>query len=194
MIIKYNQDSKIIFAISAVTSFLSMMAFPTMQKYIVTELPASYIAIEQIGITVSLIVLCQLWNNDAFRAWSLKMFRKVYISEIASGFVLYAYSVLFGINAWVIAIGRLILFSMITVWLSRMIIAFESMLFSGKDREEYDNNYQLVCSVSALLGSSAALMIEPDIETSLFLWALSLIGNAGWLVLYKRLNKRIKEE
>lgn len=95
-------------------------------------------------------------------------------------------------NAWVLAVGSLFVTSIVSVWLSRIIIAFKSILFKERDREDYDNNHELVYSIAAFIGSVISLIFNPNLVIALVLWAVATLGDIGWLLVYfKNKNKLI---
>ena len=84
------------------------------------------------------------------------------------------------------AIGSLIYTSAVSVLLSRVIIAFKAVLFKEKEREEFDNDFQLACSISSLIGFGLALIYPPSLTVSLVLWGIACLNNLGWIIVYNR--------
>lgn len=189
--IKTDSNSKILFICIAITAMLNAMAYPAVTKFLVSSLPARWLAIEEIVITFSLIVLCRLWNNDTFRNKSIPKFVYIYFTEGLIGSALVFYSAFIDLNPWILAIGFLILTSIISVWLSRIIIAFKSILFKDREREDYDNNHELVYSIAAFVGSVVAIVINPPIRLALIIYGIAILGDVGWIIVYFRNKEKL---
>jgi hypothetical protein len=167
------------------------VGYPTIHKVCIELLPARYIAFEQLAISFFLILFCTLWKNHNFRNKTIKIFLMLSTLEMTCGIIL-AFSMTIWFNVWIFAIGSLIYTSAISVWLSRAIIAFKSVLFVEKEREDFDNNLQLACSISSLIGFGAALIYPPSLPICLILWGIGCINNLGWIIVYLRNKTNLK--
>ena len=178
-------DKDIIIGFQFVSDILICIGWPTVHKVCVELLPTRYLAFEQLAISFFLILFCSLWKNDKFRAKSINLFYYLSLFELISGITL-AFLMSIWFNVWVYAIGSLIYTSAVSVLLSRIIIAFKAVLFREKEREDFDNDFQLASSVSSLIGFGLALIYPPSLTISLILWGIACLNNLGWIIVYKR--------
>jgi hypothetical protein len=104
-----------------------------------------------------------------------------------------AFSMVFSFNVWVYAIGSLIYIGLISVFLSRVEIAFKSKLFAERERENFDNDMELAASSSSLIGFGIASLVEIPLSTALTLWGIAWIGNLGWIMVYLKNKNTLKK-
>ena len=69
-------------------------------------------------------------------------------------------------------------------------MTFKSKLWNNDERENYDNNIQIIGGIVAILGYVMALFFLPSLKTSLVLWGVAyLVDDLGWaIVFYKNKN------
>jgi uncharacterized protein YacL len=182
---RHVNDKNIIIGFQFISDILICIGWPTIHKVCIELLPTRYLAFEQLAISFFLILFCSLWKKDTFREKSINIFYYLSLFELISGMVL-AFLMSIWFNVWVYAIGSLIYTSAISVLLSRIIIAFKAALFKEKDREDFDNDYQLTSSISSLIGCGLALIYPPSLTISLILWGIACLNNLGWVIVYKR--------
>jgi uncharacterized protein YacL len=182
---RHVNDKNIIIGFQFISDILICIGWPTIHKVCIELLPTRYLAFEQLAISFFLILFCSLWKKDTFREKSINIFYYLSLFELISGMVL-AFLMSIWFNVWVYAIGSLIYTSAISVLLSRIIIAFKAALFKEKDREDFDNDYQLTSSISSLIGFGFALIYPPSLTISLILWGIACLNNLGWVIVYKR--------
>ena len=108
---------------------------------------------------------------------------------MVSGMIL-AFSMAVWFNVWVFAIGSLIYTGAVSILLGRVETAFKAKLFKERNREDFDNDMQLACSLSSLIGFGIASIISIPIVSALILWGIAWIGNLGWIIVYLK-NRKI---
>jgi len=161
-------------------------------KTCVELLPAQWLSFEQLLISLFLIVACALWKNSKFRGNTIKIFQYLSFFEIVVGVIL-AILMILNFNVWVYAVSSLLLTGLISVFLNRAEVAFKSTLFVNRDREDFDNDMELACSSSSLIGFAIATVMPVSLNTALILWAISWFGNFGWLIVYYRNRKSLEK-
>lgn len=80
---------------------------PTITKAIITELPAQWLAIESLTVSVSGLIIGMAWKGK-IRKTAIKYFSVLAISESVLGFLLGMYLCFIHYNVWVFAIASLI--------------------------------------------------------------------------------------
>ena len=168
------------------------LGWATIHKVCVELLPAQWLSFEQLMISIFLITACFLWKNEKFRKNTISIFLFLSIFEMLTGMVM-AFSMVFSFNVWVYAIGSLLYTGLISVFLSRIEIAFKSKLFVERDRENFDNDMELAVSSSSLIGFGVASLIEIPLNTALILWGIAWIGNLGWIMVYLKNKNALKK-
>lgn len=174
------------------TNLALSIASPTITKTIVTALPTQWLAFQSLVGCISGSFFGIMWNKENFRTFSIPLFMKLEIGEMIFGIVL-AITMCFYFNAWIFAIGSMVFTSIISVWLGRILIAFRSILWVGEKREQYDNNGLLNANISCLIGFLIAAIIPIPLKVALVLWALYCLYNIGWIILYQRNKKLLKD-
>lgn len=188
----YIKDKDLIIGINSISEVLLCIGYATIHKTCVELLPTRYLAFEQLAISFFLILFCTLWKNEKFRKKTLTFFLILSLIEMLSGIIL-AFSMSIYFNVWIFAIGSLAYTSGISVWLSRAIISFKSVLFKEREREDFDNDSQLYYSVSSLIGFGISLVYPPPLTICLILWGIACLSNLGWITVYMRNKKRLAE-
>lgn len=168
------------------------IGWATIHKVCVELLPTQWLSFEQLAISLFLILICSLWKNDNFRDKSIKLFLLISILEMLCGMLL-TISMAIEFNVWIYAIGSLIMVSLISVLLSRIEIAFKAKLFNNRDRENFDNDMELACSTSSLIGFGIASIVSVPLNVALYLWGIAFIQNLGWIIVYFLNKKELKE-
>jgi len=172
-----------------VSMVLMCIAWPTLQKTCITLLPARWIALQNVVVSVSGVVFAWMWKNEKFRQLSINGYLPIAVIEILFGTIL-SFLMMFNFNVWVYAIGQLICTSVISVYIGRMTNAFRAIIFKDRERENYDNNIYLWSNAAAILGFFLSLLKPPPLNISLLLWGISWIFSIGWIIVYIK-NKNI---
>ena len=186
--IEWN-NKNILIAFHFFPDVLLGIGWASIHKVCVELLPAQWLSFEQLMLSVFLIIACSLWKNDKFRDKSLSIFLYLSIFEMISGMIL-AFSMAVWFNVWIFAVGSLIYTGAISILLNRVEVSFKSKLFNNRGRENFDNDMELACSLSSLIGFGIASIISIPINSALILWGIAWLGNIGWIVVYLK-NKKI---
>lgn len=189
--LKFNNKSILILS-HFIPDILIGLGWATIHKVCVELLPAQWLSFEQLMISVFLIIACFLWKNEKFRKNTISIFLFLSIFEMLTGMIM-AFSMVFSFNVWVYAIGSLIYIGLISVFLSRVEIAFKSKLFAERERENFDNDMELAASSSSLIGFGIASLVEIPLSTALTLWGIAWIGNLGWIMVYLKNKNTLKK-
>lgn len=186
--IEWN-NKNILIAFHFFPDVLLGVGWASIHKVCVELLPTQWLSFEQLMLSVFLIIACSLWKNDKFREKSLKIFLYLSIFEMISGMIL-AFSMAVWFNVWIFAIGSLIYTGAVSILLNRVEVSFKSKLFNYRDREDFDNDMELACSLSSLIGFGIASIISIPISSALILWGIAWVGNLGWIMVYIK-NKKM---
>ena len=186
--IEWN-NKNILIAFHFFPDVLIGIGWATIHKVCVELLPTQWLSFEQLMLSAFLILACSLWKNDKFRENSIKIFLYLSIFEMVSGMII-AFSMAVWFNVWIFAIGSLIYTGAVSILLSRVETAFKAKLFKERNREDFDNDMQLACSLSSLIGFGIASIISIPIVSALILWGIAWIGNLGWIIVYLK-NRKI---
>ena len=167
-----------------VSGFLVTYISPTIVKDIYSKLPAEWIAFEALFGSVASLLISMLWRNK-IRQEAIKKFLYLVAAETICGVLLCLYLVVIEYNVWVLAIASLIYTSFITIFVGKCIMAFKSKLWNNDERENYDNNIQIIGGIVAILGYAMALFFLPSLQTCLVLWGIAyLVDDLGWAIVY----------
>lgn len=172
-----------------VSGFLLTYISPTIVKDIYSKLPAEWIAFEALFGSIAGLLISMLWRNK-IRQQAIKKFLYLVAIETICGVLLCLYLVLVEYNVWILAIASLIYTSFVTIFVGKCIMAFKSKLWNNDERENYDNNIQIIGGIVSILGYAMALFFLPSLKTSLILWGVAyLVDDLGWaIVFYKNKN------
>ena len=172
------------------SGFLLSYIAPTIIKDIYSKLPAEWIAFESLFGSASGLFISILWRGT-IRDSAIKRFTALVITETLCGLLLCFYLVCIEYNVWVLAIASLLYTSLVTQFVGKCIMAFKSKLWSHEDRENYDNNTQIIIGLVAIIGNLIALLFLPSLKLALILWGVAyLVDDVGWLIVYLK-NKNI---
>ena len=73
-------------------------------------------------------------------------------------------------------------------------MVFKTKLWNEHEREVYDNNADIICGITCILGFGVALLFMPSFKTALLIWGTScLFDNIGWGVVYMKNKKKLIE-
>lgn len=184
-----DKTSSILLLFAFIQSLMMALAYPAIRKVTGELLPSQYFAIEAFLQCLVGLFVCFLWNFKKFRLNSFKLFKILAWLEIIVCAVIGIYCY-FNFNIWVFAIGSLLVSCIITIYLARIINSFRVATFPDRQREFYDNNMNIITSISALIGLGIGIFFPIPLSTSILLWGFGCFATIGWLVIYKR-NKQI---
>lgn len=164
------------------------MSYPYIYAETIKVVPKSYITVEQLLACLGTIIFCGLWNKYSDRLF--KHYRKILVVEIIADIILFADVITRG-NLKFYFLLNIIIYSIITRNLACGGTKLRALCNpTEKERERYDNNNNVIASVSTILGASTALIIPQNIN---ILFILALIGNTVdnffYLYIYNKLQK-----
>ena len=186
--IEWN-NKNILIAFRFFPDILIGIGWASIHKVCVELLPTQWLSFEQLALSLFFIIMCSLWKNEKFRQKSLNIFLYLSIFEMISGMIL-AFSMAVWFNVWIYAIGSLIYTGAISILLNRIGISFKSKLFNNRSRENFDNDMDLACSLSSLIGFGIASIISIPISYALIFWGIAWLSNLGWIIVYIK-NKKM---
>lgn len=157
-------------------NFLSTLFYSVSYPYIYAEMmkvvPKSFISIEQILTCVGTIIFCSLWNKYSDRLF--KHYKLILWVEVIADTILFS-DVIIRNDLSFYFLLNVIIYCIVTRNLSCGGTKMRAKVNpTEKDREKYDNNSNVVCSIATLLGSGFAMIFDVPL-TALFI--LAFIGN-----------------
>jgi len=167
---------------------------PAITKAIITELPAEWLAVQSLVMSVSGLLIGMIWKGK-IRGWAIKFFLWFAICESLCGCLLGLYLAFVHYNVWVFAICSLFYTTFITTFVGKCIMAFKAKLWPEKEREIFDNNKSIVASIVCIVGFGLALLLMPSLKLALILWGVCcIIDDIGWIIVYSRNSDSLKYE
>ena len=174
-------------------NFFSTLFYAVSYPYIYAEMmkvvPKLFISIEQILACAGTIVFCSLWNKFSDRLF--RHYRLILWLEVIADIILFA-DVIIRQDLSFYFLLNIIIYCIITRNLACGGTKMRAIVNpTEKDRERYDNNANVVCSVATLLGSGTAMIIDVPL---VMLFILAFIGNTidnfFYLYIYKHIPER----
>lgn len=173
------------------SNLICTLFYATSYPYIYAEtvkiVPHYYISLEQIMICLGTIFFCRLWNKYSDKLF--KYYRLFLLFEILADLFLFA-DVLLRNNLSFYFLLNVIIASTITKNLSCGGAKMRAMVNpSEREREQFDNNSNIVNAIATLAGASVAIVFDIELK---WLFILAFIGNASdnffYLYIYKVVN------
>ena len=164
------------------------MSYPYIYAETIKVVPKPYITFEQLFACIGTIIFCRLWNKYSDRLF--KYYRAILIAEIAADAFLFA-DVMIRNDLKFYFLLNVIIYSIITRNLSCGGVKMRAMVNpTEKLRERYDNNNNVIASVSTILGASLSLLTHCNL-TTLFVFAVigNTVDNFFYLYIYSRLRR-----
>jgi hypothetical protein len=97
-------------------------------------------------------------------------------------------------NVWIFAILTLFYSSIITTFIGKCIMMFQSKLWNGKEREMYDNTASIARNAVAMVGFALAILAMPSLQTAILMWGIGCIfDDIGWIIVYRKTRRSIIE-
>lgn len=169
------------------SNLLCTLFYATSYPYIYAEavkiIPHLYISVEQILICLGTIIFCRLWNKYSDELF--KHYRLFLLLEIVADLILFA-DVLVRQNLRFYFLLNLIIASTVTKNLSCGGVKMRAMVNpSEKEREQFDNNSNIVNAAATLIGAGLAIIFNIDLQW-LFIFAFigNIIDNIFYLYIY----------
>lgn len=181
--------SKLMLLANFVSVLFYSMSYPYIYAQTCKIVPTYYISIEQLLSCISTIIFCGLWNKYSDRLFN--HYSKIVIAETLLDIVLFA-DVMIRSDLKFYFLLNVIIYALITRNMACGGTKMRAMVNpTERDREQYDNNSNIVVSVSTILGTVAAFIYMPDFKV---LCVLALIGNVSDNLLYWHIYRKIKKE
>ena len=170
-----------------VSSFISNLfysiAYPTIHFVLIKDVGEKYVALNSIVICLGGMLFPVLWNKRSDKLY------KVY------GYLLTTEGILYTLIGFLIVIGAIvpkmyyILDTLLFAIISKNVICGNNKLlaFRYKDnREEYDNNYNIVANASSLIGFTLNILLSLDTNVAFILLTIGIIfDNIFYYQVYK---------
>ena len=185
--------SKRLSKIMLIANFVSVLFYSMSYPYIYAQtckiVPTYYISIEQLLSCISTIIFCGLWNK--YSDGLFNHYSKIVIAETLLDIVLFA-DVMIRSDLKFYFLLNVIIYALITRNMACGGTKMRAMVNpTERNREQYDNNSNIVVSVATILGTVAAFIYMPDFKV---LCVLALIGNVSDNVLHWHIYRKIKKE
>ena len=188
-----DSNQKWIISTLFITGLLMSYVSPAISKAWVTELPAEWLAFQSLTYSLVGLFIGMLWRG-CIRNWAIHYFIILCIVESLAGFAVGMWLCFVEYNAWVLAIACLLYGTLISEFIAKCLMTFRPKLWNDQEREVYDNNNDIVCGIYCIIGYVCALLFMPSIKTAMFIWGICcLFDNVGWMVVYYRNRKIIRE-
>lgn len=163
------------------------LSYPYIYAETVKIVPHYYISLEQIMVCLGTIVFCRLWNkySDKF----FRHYRLFLLIEIAADLILFS-DVIIRQDLSFYFLFNLIIASVITKNLSCGGVKMRAVVNpSEKEREQFDNNSNIVNAVATLIGAGMAMLFDIGI-IYLFVFAFlgNIIDNIFYLFIYEKIR------
>ena len=192
--LKVQKNQGLLLLCSTITGFLFCYISPQIQKEIVTALPAEFISIQSLWWCFSALMIGIVWKGTT-RDFAIKYFTILALSESILSFVLAMYLVFIAYNVWVFAIGSLLYSSMVSIFVGKCIMCFESKLWQNREREDFDNTNPIVRNIVSCLGFGISIFAMPSIKVAIFIWGVTCVADdIGWIIIYNKNRQAIMEE
>lgn len=164
--------------IMLLSNFICTLFYATSYPYIYAEtvkiVPHFYISLEQIMLCLGTIFFCRIWNKYSNKLFSY--YRAFLLLEILADIILFT-DVLIRSNLSFYFLFNVIIASTITKNLSCGGVKMRAMVNpSEREREQFDNNSNIVNAVATLVGASLAMIFNIELKLLLI---LAFIGNAA---------------
>lgn len=192
--LKVQKNQGLLLACSTVTGFLFCYISPRVEKEIISSLPAEFLSVQSLWWCLSALLIGIVWKGTT-RETAIKYFTVLALTESFMGFCLGMYLVFVEYNVWVFAIGSLLYSSMVSIFVGKCIMCFESKLWQNREREDFDNTNSIVRGIVNCLGFGIAIFAMPPIKVAVFIWGVTcVIDDIGWIIIYNRCRKQIMEK
>ena len=178
---------------SAISGLIYTYSNPPIVKEIISKLPPEWISFEGAWFCLSALIIGAIWKNKT-REFAMRFFTWFALAESLGSFALSLYLVFVNYNVWVFAILTLLYSSIITTFIGKCIMMFQSKLWNGKEREIYDNTNSIFRNGVAMLGFAISILAMPSLKIAILLWGIGCIfDDIGWIIVYNKTKQRIIE-
>lgn len=175
------------------SNLLCTLFYATSYPYIYAEtvkvVPHLYISLEQIMMCLGTIIFCKLWNTHSDKLF--RHYKTILLTEILADLVLFL-DVIVRHDLSFYFLLNVTIACTITKNLSCGGVKMRAMVNpSEKEREQFDNNSNIVNAVGTLLGAGLALLADLELRT-LFIFAFigNVVDNLFYLYIYSKIRMR----
>ena len=191
--IQVQENQGMLLFSSAISGLIYTYSNPPIVKEIISKLPPEWISFEGAWFCLSALLIGAIWKGKT-REFAMRFFTWLAITESVGSFLLSIYLVFVNYNVWVFAILTLLYSSIITTFIGKCIMMFQSRLWNGREREMYDNTSSIFRNGVAMIGFAIAILAMPSLNTAILLWGVGCIfDDIGWIMVYNRTRDRIVE-
>ena len=191
--IQIQQNQGYLLFSSAISGLIYTYSNPPIVKEIISKLPPEYISFEGAWCCLSALIIGALWKSKT-REIAIKYFTYLALTESIASFILALFLLFVHYNVWIFAISTLLYSSIITTFIGKCIMMFESNLWKGKEREMFDNTSSIFRNGIAMIGFAVAILAMPSLKVAIFLWGIGCIfDDIGWIIVYNKTRNTIIE-
>lgn len=174
------------------SNLLCTLFYATSYPYIYAEtvkaVPHLYISIEQITMCLGTIIFCKLWNTHSDKLF--RYYKLILLAEILADLVLFL-DVIVRQDLSFYFLLNVTIACTITKNLSCGGVKMRAMVNpSEKEREQFDNNSNIVNAAATLVGAFVSIIAKFDFK---ILFILAFIGNIIDNFFYLYIYQKIKE-
>lgn len=192
--LKVQKNQGLLLTCSTITGFLFCYISPRIQKEIISNLPAEFLSVQSLWWCLSALLIGIVWKGTT-RETAIKYFTVLALTESFMGFCLGMYLVFVEYNVWIFAIGSLLYSSMVSIFVGKCIMCFESKLWQNREREDFDNTNSIVRGIVNCLGFGIAIFAMPSTKVAVFIWGVTCVfDDIGWIIIYNKNRANILKE
>lgn len=191
--IQIQENQGILLFSSAISGFIYTYSHAPVMKEIISKLPPEYISAEAAWFCLSSLIMGAIWKNKT-REMAIRYFTWIAMAESIGSFLISAYLVFVRYNVWAFAILTAFYASIVTTFIGKCVMMFQSKLWNGREREMYDNTSSIFRNGVAMIGFAVAILAMPSLNTAILLWGIGCVfDDIGWIIVYNKTRDRILE-
>lgn len=178
--------SRLMLLSAFLSSIFYAASYPYIYQQTVAVVPRSYISVEQILPCIGVVIFCRMWNKYSDRLF--RYYRIMLWAEIIADTILFA-DVLLRHNLRFYFLLNIIIYSIVTRCLACGGTKMRALVHpTDRERERYDNNCNIICSVATLMSAGFAVVCPLSID-KLFILAFigNIIDNFFYLYIYRKI-------
>lgn len=180
--------SKLMLVTNLICTLFYALSYPYIYAEALKTVSKNYISAEQIISCSGVVVFGILWNKIGDKLY--KHYPIIVLAETIADIILMVHVLVTG-NLKIYFIFNVLIYAIITRNMANGGIRLRAKVHPDeKSRERYDNNNNIVNSISTLLGASLSIVLKLDM-TTMFVFALigNVFDNGFYYYIYKKVNK-----